>query len=76
VIVAREVGGAADEVVAVVGHKCWAVGVWRVRTFSSSVDPFGNFVDRFRFSPRTFGTEGVSSAGEDSITMWDLKKLK
>jgi len=75
VVVAREVGGAADEVVAGVGHESRAVGVGRVGTLAATVDPLGHLVDGLGLAPRALGAEGVSAASEDPISMRNLKKI-
>ena len=73
VIVAREVGGAADEVFADVGHEGRAVGVGRVGTLAAAVDPLGHLVDVLGVAPGALGAEGVSAAGEDTISMRNLR---
>ena len=73
VVVAGEVGGAADEVVAGVGHERRAVGVWRVGALAPAVDPLGHLVDGLGLAPGALRAEGVSAASEDSISMRDLR---
>ena len=61
-ILAREVGGRGDEIVAVGRHQTGDVRVRTVRTLGHAVDPFVDHVDGFDLPPGAARREGVRTA--------------
>ena len=66
-VLAAEIGGGADEVVAVGGHQTGDVGVRAVRTLGHAVEPRVHHVDGLYVAPRAARWEGVGAAGEHLV---------